>query len=523
MITMNKMKIIFLSLSFALFSQALWAQGKSYRDIMSLMAKYENIDPTQIDLNQSLTDHEKLYQFTRNFGSFIVEQIQKDQPLTGTQLNLIHISFGQYLKLSDIINSSLEINRYSSSNSFAPIYARIVLAERFKTLYSVYFSDTLLRRIVKDKIMYEKYELYRIEELAQKLLSKDRQHHVEEMIGKLISRYQNSADPYFPRIRETSSYKLVEEGSDLSSLYSTESFWTDRFASVNSGITRSLSWAFGMTAGNIEWRNGFLYNKPEFYQETLKQLKPLDMIFEKRTFKLTDYTIPGNWGHMAVWLGTKEQLEELGIWNHPALDYFREHILKGHSVFQMRRWGLVFDSLENMLNLDETATLRVRDLVNKPTQDLVDIYERLAEQKDKTYDFSFNAMATDRVTCTEIVYLSYGSINWPRERILGRTTIKPDNMAELVLFDNSPLEFISYTTSYDETEINRKTKDDFAQILGYVGRTDERGQKFYEKKERQCERQYFRISGKIRMRNSCQNTFERRTYIKAAEFDDNLD
>lgn len=515
---MNRVKYIVFSLWLTLFSQGLLAQGQTHRDIVSLMAPYEDVDPAHINIHQALTDHERLYHFTRNFGSFIVEQIQKDQPLTGPQLNLIHVSFGQYLKLSDIINNYIELNRYSSSNSFAPIYARIVLAERFKTLYSVYFSETLLRRIVKDKMLFEKYELYRIEDLAQKLLSKARQESVEEMIRLLISRNQNSTDPYFPKIRETSSYKLVEEGSDLASIYSTQSFWTDRFASVNTGITRSLSWAFGATAGNIEWRDGHLYKRPAFYQETLKQLKPLDLIFEKRTFKLTDYTIPGNWGHMAVWLGTKEQLEELGIWDHPSLDFFREQILKGNSIYEVRRWGLVFESLENMLNLDETATLRVRDILKKDSDDLAEIYARLADQKDKTYDFSFNAMATDRVTCTEIVYLSYGNINWPREKILGRTSIKPDNMAELVLYDNSPLEFVSYTTSYGENELNRKSKDEFAHILGYIARTDRDGSRYYEKIRRHCTRQYYRVSGKLRIRTVCRDDFERRKYKEATEF-----
>lgn len=514
----NRAKYIVIGLWLTLFSQALMAQGQTHRDIMSMMMPYRFIDTAHLELDAALEDHEKLFHFTRNYGSFIVEQIQKKQPLTGPQLNLIHVAFGQFLKLSEMINDYLVLTRYTTNNSIAPIYARIVLAERFKTLHSVYFSETLLRRIVKDKMLFEKYELYRIEKLASILLSNDRQKSAEDLITLLLNGFKTTPDIYLPKLMATTSYKLVSEGSDLSSIYSTKTYWTDRFASVNTGITRTLSWAFGATAGNIEWRDGYLYKRPAFYEETRKNLKPLDLIFEKRTFKLTDYTIPGNWGHMAVWLGTKEELIELGIWDHPALDFFREQILQGNSIYEVRRWGLVFESLENMLNLDETATLRVRDILKKDSDDLAEIYARLADQKDKTYDFSFNALATDRVTCTEIVFLSYGNINWPSEKILGRTSIKPDNMAELVLYDNSPLEFVSYTTAYSPNELNKKTKDEFADILGYVTRTERNGKKYYEKKGRHCVRQYYRVSGKMRIRTACTDTFERRSYTEVDEF-----
>jgi len=30
---------------------------------------------------------------------------------------------------------------------------------------------------------------------------------------------------------------------------------------------------------------------------------------------LTDQLIPGHWGHAAVYIGTEEELEALGIWN----------------------------------------------------------------------------------------------------------------------------------------------------------------------------------------------------------------
>lgn len=495
-----------------------YAQGQSHRDIMALMSPYQNSDAAHLDLATAINDHERLYNFTRNFGAFIVEEIQKDQILTGPQLNLINVAFGQYLKLTELIHEHLELISYSQQQNSLYLFSQIILTERFKTLHSVYFSETLLRKIVKDKILFQQYGLYRIEQLAPVLLSKRKQEQMERAISQLIEKYHSPNDPYIQKIMGTSSYKLVFEESDLSSIYSIKKYWTDRFSSVTTGITRSLSWAFGVTAGNIEWRDGYLHKRPDFYAETLAKLKPLDIIFEKRTFKLTDYTIPGNWGHMAVWLGTKEQLEELGIWDHPSLDFFREQILKGNSIYEVRRWGLVFESLENMLNLDETATLRVKNILDKKSEALAEIFARLADQKDKAYDFSFNALATDRVTCTEIVYLSYGRITWPTEKILGRTTIKPDNMAELVLYDNSPLEFISYTTSYSLGEINHKSKDQFADILGYVVRVDARGQKYYEKKGRDCKRQYYRVSGKMRIRTVCKDTFERRSYTEANEF-----
>ena len=39
----------------------------------------------------------------------------------------------------------------------------------------------------------------------------------------------------------------------------------------------------------------------------------LDLLLEKTPFRLTDKTIPGFWGHVGLWIGDQQDLEELGI------------------------------------------------------------------------------------------------------------------------------------------------------------------------------------------------------------------
>ena len=44
------------------------------------------------------------------------------------------------------------------------------------------------------------------------------------------------------------------------------------------------------------------------------QLKPLDILLEKTPFRITDKFIPGYYGHLAIWIGTEQDLREAGVW-----------------------------------------------------------------------------------------------------------------------------------------------------------------------------------------------------------------
>ena len=76
--------------------------------------------------------------------------------------------------------------------------------------------------------------------------------------------------------------------------------------------TNSLSKVFGNAVGLIEFRKGFLYKKQEPHDTIEKNLKPLDIMFEKTPFRPTDRFIPGHWGHVAIWIGSLQKTKRFG-------------------------------------------------------------------------------------------------------------------------------------------------------------------------------------------------------------------
>lgn len=478
-----------------------------------------------------LEDHETLYHYTRSLGSFLIQEIQNQRALSGNHLNLIHRSLSaqillteRLLKLADELRPQQINFARSPQDSLSYMAIQVAMTERFKTLHSLYFQETLLRRIVSSQALYEQYGLARLPQLAAQILNTEKQREIVDGL-KLAQRATIPQSSLASILKNSGLYRMVLEDQSVDSVFEINEYWSDRVNNISGSITRALSWAYGQVVGDIEWRTGHLHKHEGLKRQILSELKPLDLVYEKKSFKLTDYTIPGNWGHLAVWLGTKEDLIELGLWDLPELDPFRNNIENGNSLFEVRRWGLQFDNIDNFLNLDEIAINRVTEVLQRSTDEIAEVYFNLAQQMNKTYDFTFNALATDRATCTEIVFLSYGQINWPRDQILGRTTITPNNMAEIVFFENSPVEFVSYYTATERHQIKTKTIEDFGRVIDYVvsKRRSGNGRLSFDLHSRQCRNQMARRRrGGIRMEMVCNDHFEQRFYKPSTDFNHQL-
>src|SRR5690606_23150334 len=280
------------------------------------------------------------------------------------------------------LSAYLEITKeLLSKNQDLPTHVSLAfeleIVESFREIYHTFYNETLLRRIVKDLAEFEAYGLGEFNPLAKQLLGAGFVRLLEAKINQID---EKRSDFYTLSVKDSKSYSIVKRGERLDKYLYIEGHFSDRLQSVLGSVTSGLSAGFGALVGNIEFRSGYLYQLESFKKHMLSKLRPLDLLFEKKTFKLTDKTIPGNWGHVALWLGTKEELIELGIWDEPELTPFRERIEAGHSIFEMRRWGMQFDSLENFLNLDEIAITRVRNILELSKYDLLQIYATLAQQ-----------------------------------------------------------------------------------------------------------------------------------------------
>lgn len=194
-------------------------------------------------------------------------------------------------------------------------------------------------------------------------------------------------------------------------------------------VSFGLSMGFGNMVGLAESRKGYLYNMSEDEKEQLiSEMRPLDILMEKTPFRLTDSMIPGHYGHVAIWLGTEQQLKELQVWDKIEKKY-QEKIRAGHYIVEALRPGVEINTLSHFLNIDDFLVIRDR----RPN--ISDDYRRGAilqaiKQIGGEYDFNFDVYTHERIVCSEIAYVVFKDIKWPTEHVLKRYSISPDNVAQ---------------------------------------------------------------------------------------------
>jgi len=176
----------------------------------------------------------------------------------------------------------------------------------------------------------------------------------------------------------------------------------------------------------------------------------MDILLEKTPFRLTDKLIPGHFGHVAIWTGTKAELVGLGVWNDEHVKRYADQLVEGvtsdsskegHQIIEALRSGVQLSTLDHFMNIDDFAILRPifqdksRDRLTQ--QAVVMAFRQLG----KKYDFNFDVNTTDKIVCSELAYVSFPSIDWPTQKTLGRYNISPDNVAQLA-WNNVPLQLI---------------------------------------------------------------------------------
>lgn len=201
----------------------------------------------------------------------------------------------------------------------------------------------------------------------------------------------------------------------------------DNLKAINRSVANGASGAFGNLMGSYEERKGKLYQNREIETIIISHLEAGDILLEKTPFRLTDKMIPGYWGHAAIWIGNEAELRALGIWDHSVVKKYHKEIQARRLVAESLREGTILSTMAHFLNVDDIAVLRNK----KPLSDtqkakLIIITLR---QIGKEYDFNFDVETTDKIVCSQLVYLAYTDMKWPTDNILGRFTISPDNIA----------------------------------------------------------------------------------------------
>ena len=200
-----------------------------------------------------------------------------------------------------------------------------------------------------------------------------------------------------------------------------------------------VSKVFGNSMGLISSREGYLKNIPPKHKDKIeKELVAGDILLEKTPFRLTDRFIPGHWGHVAIWVGTEEELKELGVWQELPTLYanakrrfnyqgpsFQQQVRSEHKIVEALRPGVQINTLEHFLDIDDMAVLR-SDKASKSSMKRYIL--RAFEQIGKEYDFNFDVETDRKIVCSELAFVAFDDYQWPVAKTAGRYTISPDHV-----------------------------------------------------------------------------------------------
>jgi Permuted papain-like amidase enzyme, YaeF/YiiX, C92 family len=307
------------------------------------------------------------------------------------------------------------------SNCGSFLVSKAVAIYDFTLFGNVALVNSELRRIIEDFANYRQYGLEEFMASYKKYTSNKYIDHIRnEIQGEATTLPQGITLEDSVRKKVTTLGDRAIKGAGL----------------VITGVARLL----GFISDHLIFRDGRLQDNEIAFNLIKNKLKPLDLIFEKRKFVITNYTIPGNWGHVAIWLGTKKELQDLGVWDQPYFEPFRAQVLAGKSILEIRKKGVNYVSLNDFLNLDEIAVTRIKNA--KENADL--IFNELSQQIGKRYDFQFDAHTLSKITCAELIAFSFGDISWPQNKTLFQTIMRPDDIAVLTTYQNPQEEFVLY-------------------------------------------------------------------------------
>ena len=207
------------------------------------------------------------------------------------------------------------------------------------------------------------------------------------------------------------------------------------------GIKFTTSQVVGNTVGLVRWRNGKLKNDAAMLKALQVQLQPGDILLEKTPFALTDKSIPGHFGHAAIYTGTAAQLSEMGALTLPHVQKNLAKIEAGHVVVEALRNGVQQDTLQDFMNIDDIAILRPKYLSPEARIEAVNL---ALGNLGKKYDFNFDVNTTETIVCSELIYIVYPQIDFVTKRVLGSFAITPDDIAIQAGNDNDPLALILF-------------------------------------------------------------------------------
>ncbi len=231
------------------------------------------------------------------------------------------------------------------------------------------------------------------------------------LLPELESSLNPSALSYFKRALDYVSHKWRRRG----------------VVSMQNSLSGILE-GFGRTAS--EFYNADNKNvTPELLNEISDLLQPGDVIVTRHRKALTNLFLPGYWPHAALYIGTVEQRDDIGV----CADWAKEQVWAGDlCMLEARKDGVKFRPLSDTFSVDVFAVLRPQ----LSTESICRGIERAVLHEGKMYNFDFDFYTSDRLVCTEVIYRAYDGleqIKFPLHERASRKTLSAEDLLDYAL------------------------------------------------------------------------------------------
>lgn len=482
---------------------ALAPVDKAERDLKEIKIRTQN---PMLNIEQNLQSYSELMAIFEAFKNYdlkftggLLTKIRTHDTLSGDELFVLRRTITTYYKINEKILEFAKLYDYGEiklSTALADNGANIPLIkahliwlsghllvlDHLENMHAIlYKSDSVFRRIVKKSLLEKGNTASEVSKTLNDLIKMNEYTTSKGESRKFIQQI-NFVRAVQDELRSVLAKELpalelantiINNPTAIAIAQGKTKFKIDHYTVIDSvvgtfdRVTGWLSSIFGNVAGSIKWRKGHMYNNQLVSKITKRNLKPMDILVEKSPFVLTDKFIPGYYGHIAIYLGTKDQLESIGMWNHPDIIPYHKEIAAGKVILEaVRIPGVHLNTLEEFLNIDELAIIRKNDALSNEDI-LVDEIARGMEQIGKKYDFNFDISTLNEIVCSELIYIFYGTVHWPTQYRFGRPTITPDNAAEILFQKNTKFNMIKSMSSTEDNQVDQLSIKHIADELEY--------------------------------------------------------
>ena len=322
----------------------------------------------------------------------------------------------------------------------------LIMYEQVSFLYHLSQHDrTLIRRLNEIVVIGKRDHFDRLQEAWLSVYKRKEFNRSLALLDNhknILDRMEKEGFLFLKALRRRLETHMVEE------LRKSQGFWgrigqyfKSAYERIKNGSRKKLAWmeyhlskVFGFIVGSVNYQR-LLKSVPKKELDYLVRevLQPGDIIVEKTRGAITDNIIPGHYGHLAMFIGSPEQIKciELrdgsSLIEHPILQSYLPQLEEGKTLVEALRPGTRLNNIREW-TVSDIAILRP---VSYPREYLGHVLLQAIQYTDTAYDFRFDVNTISTAVCSEVPFHSYKGLNFRVYERAGRFTISPDDVAVL--------------------------------------------------------------------------------------------